>query len=70
MLSMLAANPGITHAIASNIEIEPDAVIITVSIRDKATCELTISKDRYDGLAILQMIEEQNRDRTQRRKAL
>jgi hypothetical protein len=24
---MLAANPGITHAIASNSEIEPDAVI-------------------------------------------
>ncbi len=56
---MLAANPGITYAFIDDSEIESDAVIITLAIRDKATCELRIPKDRYDGLAILQMIEQQ-----------
>jgi hypothetical protein len=44
---------------ASDDESEPDAVIVTLAIRGTATCELGIPKDRYDGLAILQMIEQQ-----------
>jgi hypothetical protein len=55
---MLAANSGITNAITSDTEIQPDAVIAMLIIRDKITCGLRIPKDRYDGLAILQMIEE------------
>ncbi len=56
---MLANEPGITYALTSDTEAEPDAVIITLTMRDKAICELKIPKDRYDGLAMLQMIEKQ-----------
>ncbi len=56
---MLANKPGITYAPTSDTVAESDVVIITLVIRDKATCELKIPKDRYGGLAILQMIEQQ-----------
>ncbi|HEX2239335.1 MAG TPA: hypothetical protein VHJ19_13640 [Gammaproteobacteria bacterium] len=59
VLSMLANEPGITYALTSDTEVEADAVIITLTMRDKAICELKIPKDRYDGLAMLQMIEKQ-----------
>ena len=55
---MLAANSGISYAITSDTEIQPDAVIATVAIRDKVTFGLRIPKDRYDGVTILQMIKE------------
>ncbi len=59
VLAMLKESPGITYAITSDTEAEQDAVIITLAIRDKGTCELRIPKERYDGLAILQIIEAQ-----------
>ncbi len=54
---MLAQEPGITHAIVTDDEAEPDAVIVTFAIRGKATCELRIPKERYDGLALLELIQ-------------
>jgi hypothetical protein len=59
VLCMLAANPGITYAITSDTEIEADAVIITLAIRDKATCELRIPKAKYDDFALLRLIAKQ-----------
>jgi hypothetical protein len=44
VLSMVANEPGITYALTSDTEADPDAVIITLAIRDKATCELKIRK--------------------------
>jgi hypothetical protein len=58
-LAMLAQEPAIRYAITTDTELETDAVIVTLAIRDKATCELRIPKDRYDGLALLKVIEEQ-----------
>lgn len=54
---MLAEHPGTTYAITTDTEAEPDAVIMTLAIRNKATCELRIPKVKYDGLALLEMIE-------------
>ena len=54
-----ANEPGSIYALTSDTEAEPDAVIITLTIRDRAICELKIPKDRYDGLAMLQMIKKQ-----------
>jgi hypothetical protein len=59
VLRMLIENPGITYAIVSDTELDPDAVIVTLAIRDKATCELRVPKAKYDGLALLQIIEQQ-----------
>ncbi len=58
VLAMLEKNPGITYAIISDTESETDAVIVTLAIRGKAICELCVPRDRYDGLALLQVLEE------------
>jgi hypothetical protein len=57
VLTMLAEAPATTYAIATDTGTEPDAVILTLAIRDKATCELRILKARYDGLALLELID-------------
>jgi hypothetical protein len=58
VLRMLAENPGITHAIISDDETDPEFVIITLAIRGQATCDLRIPKARYDGLKVLDLIEQ------------
>ncbi len=63
---MLAANPGINYAIIDDTEIEPDAVTVTLAIRDKAMCELRNPRDRYNGLALLEQIELKSRGNDKR----
>ena len=58
VLAMLEANPRITHAIVTDDEAEADCVIVTVAIRGIGTCDLRIPREKYDGLAVLQLIEE------------
>jgi hypothetical protein len=57
---MLAQEPNVTHAIVTDDEAEQDAVIITLAIRGKATCELRVPKECYDGFAVLQILEKHN----------
>jgi hypothetical protein len=38
-------------------DIDPDAVILTVAIRDKGACEFRIPKSRYDAFALLELID-------------
>jgi hypothetical protein len=39
-------------------ESEPDAVILAFAIRGKETCELRIRQGRYDGFAVLELLEQ------------
>jgi hypothetical protein len=57
-LGMLAQEPRLQYALASDDESKPDAVILTLAVRDKATCELRIPNDKYDGLALLELLEQ------------
>jgi hypothetical protein len=58
VLAMLEGNPEITHAFVSDEEAEANYVILTVGIRDIGTCDLRIPREKYDGLAVLKLIEE------------
>jgi hypothetical protein len=42
-------------------ELEANALILTLAIRDKATCEIRIPKGRYHGLVLLELIEQESR---------
>lgn len=53
----LRGNPGLIYAMTAHDDIEPEAVILTLAIRDKAACELRIPKSRYDAFALLELIE-------------
>lgn len=57
VIDKLHGEPGLRYAMEAHDGIEPDAVILTLAIRDKAACELRIPKSRYDALALLELIE-------------
>lgn len=57
VIDKLHGDPGLRYAMEAHDGIEPDAVILTLAIRGKGTCELHIPKSRYDGFALLELIE-------------
>jgi hypothetical protein len=57
-VAMLRQHPRVTHAFATDDDSDPDYVIVTLAIRNKATVDLRIARDKYDGLAILEWIEQ------------
>lgn len=57
VIAMLAAHPEASYAVLTDSESDPGAVIVVVAIRERATCELHIPRDKYDGLLLLDLIE-------------
>ncbi len=57
VIAMLRQHPDITHVTAD--ETDPDFVNLTVAIRGKATCDLRIPVDKFDGLSVLEILENQ-----------
>jgi hypothetical protein len=56
-LEMLADHPTARYALVTDLESDPQAVIAALAIRGRATCELRIPRDKYDGLLLLDLIE-------------
>ena len=57
VLVMLRENPTVRYAVVTDMEIDSDAVIVALAIRGRATCELLIPRDRYDGALLLDLID-------------
>ena len=57
VLAMLAENPSARYALVTDLESDPEAVILTLAIRGQATCELRIPREKYDGTLLLDLIE-------------
>ena len=55
VLALLASDPGRRYAVVS--ESAADGMRVAVGIRGRATCELWIPHERYDGLRLLAMVE-------------
>jgi hypothetical protein len=58
VLDMLEQEPSTTHAFITDDLTESNCVIVTVGIRGIGTCDLRIPREKYDGLAVLKLIEE------------
>ena len=56
VLAMLKANKNSSHAVEVFDDME-DSVIVTIAIRDIASCELKISRSRYEPFKLLELIE-------------
>jgi TubC N-terminal docking domain len=56
--AMLRKHPNLTHAFVPIETDDPDYEHVVVAIRDKATCVLRIPREKYDGLAVLEWIEQ------------
>jgi hypothetical protein len=60
VLAMLAQEPSLTRAFVTDDMAGAEFVIIAIGIRGVGTCELRIHKSKYDGLAVLDLIQEQH----------
>ena len=56
VIAMLESAPGTRYAMYAG-DASTDPVIVTVCIRDAATFELEIPYEKYDGMALLELIE-------------
>jgi len=56
VIAMLAANPGMRYAMTTDIDADPETVILTLVIRGKATCELRIPKAKYCPILLLDLL--------------
>ena len=57
VVAMLAERPGLQYALATNTEADPEAVLVALAIRGKATCELRIPRDRYAPFLLLELLD-------------
>lgn len=57
VLAMLAAHPEARYAVLTDSNSDPTAVIVALAIRGRATCELQIPRNKYDGPPLLDLIE-------------
>ena len=57
VLKLLAANPSARYAVVTDSEGDPEGILLTLAIRGRATCELRIPRDRYDGALLLDLLE-------------
>ena len=55
--AVLRDSPTVRYAVVTDTDADPDAVIVALAIRGRATCELLIPRDRYDGVLLLDLIE-------------
>jgi hypothetical protein len=55
--TVLEAHPTAKYALFSDTETDPEAVIVVLAIRGRATCEIRIPRDKYDGTLLLHLIE-------------
>lgn len=57
VLALLRDSPGITYAVVTDTQSDPDAVIVALAIRGRATCELLVPREKWDGLLLLDLIK-------------
>lgn len=57
VISKLRDDDGLRYAVEAHDDIDLEAVILTLAIRGEAACELRIPKSRYDGFALMELIE-------------
>lgn len=57
VLDMLDRNPSVRYAALTDLESDPEAAILVLAIRGRATCELRIPRKKYDPFLLLDLIE-------------
>jgi hypothetical protein len=57
VLKVLETNPSFRYAVVTDTSAEPGTVVVHIGIRDVGSGEIVMEKARYDGLAMLAMLE-------------
>lgn len=56
VLAMLEERPEIQRAFVTDVDSDPDNVILTIAIRDQYSFEMAIPKAKYDPFTLLELI--------------
>ena len=56
VLSMLTDKPAVLRTFITDMDTDPDNVILTIAIRDQCTLEMTIPEHTYDPFTLLKLI--------------
>ena len=57
VLAMLRDSPTITYAVVTDTDSDPDAVIVAMAIRGKASFELLIPRAKWDGVLFIDLLD-------------
>jgi hypothetical protein len=57
VLAILDANPDLQRAAVTDTEGDQDCVVVTIGVRGQATGEVLIPRGKYDGVALLALLE-------------
>ncbi len=57
LLAMLDAQPGARYAVLTDTQADPEAVIVALAIRGRATCELRVPREKWDGVLFLELLD-------------
>ena len=57
VLAMLRESSTINYAAVTDDQADPNAVIVTLAIRGRATCELHIPREKWDDVLFLELLE-------------
>ncbi len=57
MVAKLQGDPSLRYSMEVHTEVDPEAVILTVAIRGKGSCELRIPKAKYDPFLLMDLID-------------
>ena len=60
VIAMLSDNPTTRRAITSDMQADPESVIVAVGIRGMGTCELSIPKATYDAFRFIELTDRKN----------
>jgi hypothetical protein len=56
-LAMLRDNPTITYAAVTDATSDPEAVIVALAIRGRASCELLVPREKWDGMLFIDLLD-------------
>lgn len=59
VIALLEENPDIQRAYYTDMDSGPDHVILAIAVRNVATCEMLIDKEKYDPWRLLELIHGQ-----------
>jgi hypothetical protein len=57
VLAMLADHPTARYAALTDMQADPEVVILTLAVRGRATCDLRIPREKWDGVLFLELLE-------------
>jgi hypothetical protein len=57
VLALLRDSPSARYAVVTDTDSDPDAVIVALAIRGRASCELLVPREKWDGVLFIDLLE-------------